>query len=279
MLVSAILRFRALESFSLPGNGGEEAHGLLFSLLREAVPSVSERWHELKGPKPFSLSGVRGEGLRREGGRLHVPEGGEIWLRLSTLTDEGAEALALLSDLLLSGEAEPRLGEGRLEPLGVDLGGGSELALSSTYSSLLRRARPHKAVSMRFVSPTAFRRGGVNYPLPDPRAVFSSLLWRWNAFSPIKMPPEIAGDFERAALARFRLRTELLEFGGFREVGFLGEVRFDLSRLPPDERRLLHALSLFAFFSGVGRHTAMGMGEVAPPPELASPSGPGEGSR
>jgi len=275
MLLSVVVRFEALEDFSLRGNGGEALHGLFFSLLEKVNPSISERWHELKGPKPFSLSGLKGEELRREGGRLVVPSGAEVWARVCTLTDEGAEVLCQVAELLLFSKGEALvLGGGKVRPSGVEVGGGSDWACSATYSGILSRSSPCRALSLRFLSPTAFRRGGMSYPLPDPEAVFGSLLQRWNSFSPVKLPPDISGEFKKVALARFSIRTELLEFGGFREVGFTGTVKYELSSLPEGARKMVSALASFAFFSGVGRRTAMGMGEVSPSPEgQSNPAG------
>jgi CRISPR-associated endoribonuclease Cas6 len=105
----------------------------------------------------------------------------------------------------------------------------------------------------------------LNMPLPWPRLVFQSLANKWNAFAPMQLWINWA-DFDRqVTVARFDLKTKLLDFGGFRQVGFVGECWFLIdpeARVPL--RHALYTLAQFAFYAGVGRKTTMGMGMVRP---------------
>ena len=101
--------------------------------------------------------------------------------------------------------------------------------------------------------------------LPQPELVFGSLLRRWNALSPVPIHPELRQWFQEAlGISEVRrLSTRMLEFGRFREKGFIGEVVFEaLGPWTQEALRGLNALADFAFFAGVGHKTTMGMGQV-----------------
>ncbi|PIX45298.1 MAG: hypothetical protein COZ57_15890 [Armatimonadetes bacterium CG_4_8_14_3_um_filter_66_20] len=128
----------------------------------------------------------------------------------------------------------------------------------------------HEQLSFRFTSPTAFRvrmAGGerVNWPLPDPVRCVRSWVRRWNEFSGFPFEEdELCAKVEGGVgLARHDLRTRMLEFPRGRELGFVGEVDWHLTKHAlADEPflRQLHTLARFAFYCGTGIKTAMGMG-------------------
>jgi CRISPR-associated endoribonuclease Cas6 len=61
----------------------------------------------------------------------------------------------------------------------------------------------------------------------------------------------------------YRLKTGLLDFGTYRELGFQGDVSYEIDARAPDELvKTIQALGDFAFFSGVGAKTTMGMGQA-----------------
>ena len=120
-------------------------------------------------------------------------------------------------------------------------------------------------IGLQFVSPTAFRmvNSRLNMPLPLPHLVFRSLAEKWNAFS--LLPLRINWQkFDRAVtIARHRLETQLLDFGRYAQVGFVGECLYLIdNRAGFQLLRTLQILAEFAFYAGAGRKTTMGMGQV-----------------
>jgi CRISPR-associated endoribonuclease Cas6 len=122
---------------------------------------------------------------------------------------------------------------------------------------------------MAFVSPTTFRAGRLDAPLPEPGAVFRSWLSRWNDFAPPhrRMPTELLDVVhEHVAVAAIdHLRTARHDLGRSSPVGFVGRVTFVITRA----RRLnqadvwrLNALADYAEFCGTGRKTTQGMGQT-----------------
>jgi CRISPR-associated endoribonuclease Cas6 len=129
-------------------------------------------------------------------------------------------------------------------------------------------------VALEFVSPTTFRSQGRYLPLPLPELVFGSLLDRWQRFSPIALHPEVRRfAAEAVALSRYELRTRGLpykqggkpaegqESRGSMQIGFMGQVVFTALNRDRYWLNVLHLLAAFAFYSGVGYQTGVGLGQ------------------
>src|SRR5207247_1043338 len=101
------------------------------------------------------------------------------------------------------------------------------------------------------------------------------LIHAWNLFSPLPLPVPLLEFVERCVgVARHRIATRMVQFGDSeRQIGFTGMSSFILMRrertgLSVDEYRqraqTLNLLTQFAFYTGVGVRTAVGMGQVRP---------------
>jgi CRISPR/Cas system endoribonuclease Cas6 (RAMP superfamily) len=68
---------------------------------------------------------------------------------------------------------------------------------------------------------------------------------------------------ESIHLSFARIETQVIDLQKYKRTGFTGECRFALHpALPENYRQSLQVLAELAFFSGVGSHTTMGMGQV-----------------
>jgi len=130
---------------------------------------------------------------------------------------------------------------------------------------------------LHFASPTSFHSEGVDLPLPLPGMVFRSVWRKWNAFSGLPILDDWLGVADRGLqIARIEdlntWRWKFAEGGRGAVTGFVGNVRFGLveescARLgidPRDAREVLQTLARFAFYSGIGRKTSWGLGQVRP---------------
>ena len=138
-----------------------------------------------------------------------------------------------------------------------------------SYQLLWAGAQSVDYIKMEFVSPTTFSAGDLDFPLPEPVAVFNSWLSRWNDFA----PPDrristslMETVLTNVAIDAHKLRTKKHSLGKGRSfVGFKGEVTFVITKVEKLDQALvkqLNALADYAEFCGTGRKTTHGMGQT-----------------
>jgi CRISPR-associated endoribonuclease Cas6 len=223
---------------------------LYANLLRwigEAEPELAAAVHDRPVRKPFTLS------------PLHQARDGDWHWRVALLQDDlweplwtGVQAVGAL-DL-----------DGRTWPVRWP----DALVVHRSYDLLLTGVRSDDLIEMEFLSPTTFRAGNLDLPLPEPGAVFHSWLSRWNDFAPPDRRISTGLlDVVRTnvAICAHRMRTERHDLGRSQVVGFLGRVTFVITKARRLNQALvwqLNALADYAEFCGTGRKTTHGMGQT-----------------
>jgi CRISPR-associated endoribonuclease Cas6 len=124
---------------------------------------------------------------------------------------------------------------------------------------------------LEFATPTAFHQNGMDMPLPLPELVYGSLIQAWNTFSPIPLPVHMGGFIEQSVgIARHRITTRMVQFGKAEQhIGFVGKVNYIVRPTLTAEESypyaaILNLLTQFAFYTGVGIRTTVGMGMARP---------------
>ena len=263
MLYSVALKLIAEEDALISPTQGYHSYALLLSLLRETAPEMSEQLHAMDGPKPFTVSPLRGKFLSRS---TKVSAGDSYWLRFTFLNESlfTKVACSLMSPGqrggLRLGTATFKLEEAVTQPHG------SPWARFHSFEDIHERASSvDRKITLEFSSPTAFRFSGKrNFTFPLPELVFGSYLNKWNAYSPIKFDDGLKIYLaEHVIPARYKLETRILDFGSYQEVGFEGRSNFIVTQSIPGEiLRQINALADFAFYAGTGAKTTMGMGQT-----------------
>ncbi|MHA2621495.1 MAG: CRISPR-associated endoribonuclease Cas6 [bacterium JZ-2024 1] len=140
--------------------------------------------------------------------------------------------------------------------------GGSPWSQRKSFSQIYEDANPEHAFTLQFATPTTFRQGDLDLPLPVPKLIFQGLLTRWNAFSGIPFPEDLVEVFERfVAIQEHSLKTLPFNDGRVIIPGFVGKVTFKIiGKLPSETLHQINCLADFAFYAGVGRKTTHGMG-------------------
>jgi CRISPR-associated endoribonuclease Cas6 len=127
---------------------------------------------------------------------------------------------------------------------------------------------------MRFATPTAFKSGDADVPLPVPRLCFQSWLNSWDEHSPYpfftdkaerrRFLEEVVEGQVSVHFSQIRAAEQGFYFDGHRtrEQGFTGTCIFSvkLQKTTPHQRRILTTLAHYSFFASTGRKTTMGMG-------------------
>lgn len=266
MPLSLVLTLQPLDAATLPANLGRATHALLLSLVDHASPAMGTRLHDEEGPKPFTVSNLWGA-HQAEQGTIRVVPGSNCWLRFTSLDDELS---GFLEEQFLGGTVtEVELDRTRCEVVGATAnpeenawaGRASYGELSEPY--LLAREKPRHRLALEFATPTTFRSGGMNVPLPIPDLVFGSLVERWNAFSPVAVTEEVRRyAAECMAVSRYSLQTRFLPFGQAGQVGCVGECHYVALNRDRYWLGLVNLLADFALYGGIGYKTTMGLGQA-----------------
>lgn len=259
---SVSITLRALTEGVISETHGYQAHALLLSILRTSDQSLAEELHALDGVKPFTVSPLQGRFGRAQGGLKVIPAS-TYSLRLTFLKSD--IFAHFLNGALKWGDNAVDLGSVsfRMEEVNPGYRRNSSTGFQS-YQGILNGASTWHQIELQFSSPTAFRSGGKrNVVFPAPELVFGSYLNRWQVFSTVKLDDSISSWFDRIVVARYKLGTQILNFGSYQEVGFTGRCRYELDKNTPEEvAHALNALANFAFYCGTGAKTTMGMGQT-----------------
>lgn len=258
---------------------GRAAHALLLRAIAATDAALAERLHQGSEARPFTASSLLAD--RRTG---------DYALRFTALTAELSAVLitacqpgnALQAGAMVQldpGKARVDRGKARVDPgkAGVDQinfrvsavhtqPAEHPAAAMARYADLaaagLSQAPPRK-LALRFLSPTGFRSGGRQQPLPLPELVFGSLLERWNAFAPLAFLAEARRyAAECVSISRFDLSSRAIpgKDGGLR-IGCVGQVEYTALTYDRYWQGVLSTLAAFAHFAGVGVNTAAGLGQ------------------
>jgi CRISPR-associated endoribonuclease Cas6 len=267
-LASIVFTLTAASDTSLPQDTGRLLHGAFLRWLEQAHPKLSLMLHEKNYLRPYTLSGLRGPWERKDG-ELRISPGSQVWYRLTAI---GSQFVTCVQSSIAQQTPGPQLDDPSLVPGPIFQSRREHPAARMTrFASLLRGVYRHwhaqlltKSVILRFISPTCFVENKQSIPFPLPASVFGYLVKRWQMASPIPLPISDEAQFlANLCVADMHLHTRAVDLQKFQRTGFVGEVRFTLSaKSSLQELITLHLLARFAYYSGVGSHTTMGMGQA-----------------
>ncbi len=270
-LHAIIVNLIAAEDGTTPLTQGPLAQAAFLDLVRAADPDLAARLHSDNQRRPYTVSSLHNLPRADERGRHVFRAGHQAWLRIT-----------LLDPALFTTFFQRLFAEGPSLQLRI---GGAHFAIESVlgapgshpwggYTSaeaMANQAGSDTRIRMQFASPTAMNRGRQGAAkerivlLPEPQMVFGSLRSAWNQL----VGDEIAFEFERWVedyvfvrevrswqTGVYRLKNNSVHPGGF------GDVTFEALDPDPNCLHTLNLLADFAFYSGIGSKTTMGMGQA-----------------
>ncbi len=237
----------------------DRLHALFFSL---SGGDLAQELHRSAKVKPFSLSF---SALLRDRRRVPIPPGeGEgtvekIFVRVSFL--EESLFARFLSSFILGKDPELRLGHTPLHRSKRPLIRECDV---KSYRTIYEEAEPRQTFCLDFLTPTSFKRGTADYPLPDPLLIFRGLIRKWQRFSDLKIDTDLREVIEKKLQISFvSIRSRKVALSDLGKItGYTGRAVLFVSEENPTAVRWINALAEFAEFAGVGRKTTMGFGTV-----------------
>lgn len=286
---ATVFKLTALKDGHLPGTQGRLAQAAFLDIIRSVDPSLAEALHTPNQRRPYTLSPVM-DLPRPKGNQIPIKRGKQVWLR-ATLLDTAL--FGSLTQHLLSMKNEalkikhgnnganwvlPALQLGRVtfaisEMLTTP--GSHPWAGYTTMARLVQHwedvplDKSAWRIEMDFASPTVFSLGSreglgkMMEILPYPAMFFGSMAARWNGLMPVPFDDEAIRDYAEATIVvgRYNLRSQPAHFWKNPQMGFMGQITYLLKdKTDVAMIRTLNLLADFAFYSGVGAKTAMGMG-------------------
>lgn len=249
-LYSVVIELGAAKKGFPTGILGRALHSQVLEWFNIGEPTLAEELHKSQ-ISPFSISpliGKRRSKLTKEGDRF--------FFRISLLNG------SLLQPLLRGLEQQDR------QIVMLDkfafrlchthvLPGSHSLAGASNYA-LIAQSPTSSKITLKFHSSTSFKiNRNTIQPFPLGDFVFNSLLRRWNHFAPEEL--QFSTPSWQIPVAAFDIKTYAIQLKKV-EIGCEGWVTYLFPNT--EQAKIASILSQFAFFSGVGRKTSMGMGQI-----------------
>ncbi len=184
-------------------------------------------------------------------------KGAKSWF-IMTLDQEAYEKLILPMTCIDSFEIKDGEIKGNIISRNI------EICTDKDFAEAFYRKKTPRYFTVRFFSPTAFKRKGKYVNYPDLRLIFQSLMRKYDAASQKfeMMDEEVLEQLVRySEIVRYHLRTVSFPMEGICINGFVGTIVIHMSG-PETLTRYARMLLSFGKYSGIGIKTGMGMGAM-----------------
>lgn len=266
MLIATVFVLRCTADTLLPADMGHAVYAEALAHLEKAAPGMGEWVKSFEREKPLTCSDLLGG--RRKGEKRQIAQDERCTVRLTGLSEPVSAVLEnFLREPPLTWElGRPRATLFETEAVVCDPQRDGWSGVSSvgelTERHLLFDRPPERKIGVEFASPVSFKSYDKHVPIPMPGLVFDSLMRKWNAFAALPLSDQVKQYAEMmVAVSHFSLHSEIVNLGRNKQVtGGRGSIEYECMDGDRDWIAALQMLADFAFFSGVGVKTTMGMG-------------------
>ncbi|NJO85068.1 MAG: CRISPR system precrRNA processing endoribonuclease RAMP protein Cas6 [Blastochloris sp.] len=266
-LLSVVVKVRAQAEAVLPSHTGRIIYNVWLRWLDARDPVLAKHWHDSQGLKPYTCSSLICPNSRT------IQCGDDAWFRITTL-EKGVTNI--LRDYLEQPPNAVMIGETPFEVLSITADSqhhtwaGSVAYEDIAAPYLLNGANPERRLKMEFAAPVVFNQNEMNMPFPLPELVFGSLLDKWNAFSPISIRQDVREFcYSSLGISHFNLRSQRVQMLEQNQpIGGRGDIQYVVTRYDRYWMSIIGLLAHYAFYAGVGRFTALGLGQTRCVPML-----------
>jgi CRISPR-associated endoribonuclease Cas6 len=259
----------------------------LQELIQKQDPALATLLHSPKNSKPFTTAILKPQGSNGLGrpedkrpahrSKASHDDQGKMKMRLTLLDDALYPLISQFFLQHIGGIPTLHLGRSALviSKVSVTSESGEPWAGIASFETILAQSsETETAWRMCFTTPTAFKSGDADLPLPIPRLCFQSWLSSWDEHAACPFFPdkterkqfleEVVEGQVSVDFSQLRIGDQGFYFDGHRtrERGFTGVCRFSVkpSKTAPQHRHILGTLARYSFYAGTGRKTTMGMG-------------------
>ncbi len=277
-LYSTILKLTPQAAGRIPATAGRLGQAAFLNLIRTIDPTLSAALHAKNQRRPYTVSPLLNIGQPKNG-YFTLSAGQPVRLRCTLLTDQ---LFTTFSQYLLNPPGRlPTLQLGNLTFTITEMlttPGSDPWAGYTSLADLTRRWQPpiepsHK-INLDFASGVIFSRSSNKAGLgkfmeffPTPDMFFGSVEARWRQLThlPSPMTNKELREYvhETVVISKFNVKTKLHHYWGNPQIGGIGQITYELRDTANTQMTgFLNVLADFAFYSGVGAKTTMGMGQV-----------------
>lgn len=259
---SLVINFSLLSDIPSGYTSGKHLHALFLKLVDSADSDLADYFHTSETNKSFTVSPLQFNHQIQWQNQKTLKKGYSYWFRITLLDDTLFGKLTKLW-LNLNPKKPFHLGSGDLVITSILATSNNNQfwANSISYQQLYDQASDNERnISFSLVTPVTFRQGKNDNCLPTVDSVFSSLLKRWQKYSPL---PINELNFGCLFPSYFDINTEMIKDKQTKFIGCIGNINYQiLGSIEPWQIKQINALADYAFYCGLGRKTTMGMGMI-----------------
>ena len=265
MIGAVVYELRAENSARLPIINGRFMHAAFFQILNRFSTTFGTFVHDECNIKPFTVSFLEpAEKISSAGDYLFARRGNKFFWRVTGLNKEILQAALSvpLGEKIRAGSLSLRLD--RIICDG-NIRADSGVVAVEDFISGVKNFPPVKELCLEFLSPVSFRIDDFDAPYPRAELIFASLADKWNQ---AQMPAVADKKIIRELAGQIRLtlwRGESKRFYPNHDRGvlaFCGKFFYNIEALSNDIQKVFLLLAKFGEFSGIGRLTGQGFGQV-----------------
>ena len=259
MIKSLHIKCRPEEQGLLPHSTGHLLYSAVLNSIEKTNPELSSKIHSTDDKK-VSVTPIKGEFRKKDSKRKEVFSDTEYRFFINLINSEGFSEL--FSDFVLSDQEIDIAGES-FTVTGMDT---EEIS----WDDIMEKKTPRELM-FNFMSPVCikYKGSGVTEMFPHREAVFMSLLYSWNRQAPKKFHFDVdledlkkkvfEKSFEHSTANTVVTRKNK---NRIKEFGFTGRTAYGFKDAPDKLKKKLAILARYAEYSGVGSHTARGLGNT-----------------
>lgn len=260
---SAVFNLRTFQNMTIPPpwETGQASRRLVFDMISQVDRDLANELHKNNRIKPYTASFFESKPRHNPGvvkWRVSDMAGGILQKIHSSAFRHSGQLMVDLCGVPAKFE-------------GVSVTQDHDHRAGSLSWDELRSVRTFRRCQIKFLTPCWFKNKGIIMRMfPNPVSIFSTASLKWATYSGVDDFPH-SKVFEMTSYIgerKVELSTKYVRgHDGQARYGVVGYVDYSLEMATPEWERIFSSLATFLFWSGVGKDTGAGMGQVEVIPE------------